>query len=74
MQFKNLRGQDFAKRILHNEIANDRVAATYLFYGPAGCGKKTAAFDFAATLLAEDATDEASFDTAARRIACREPC
>jgi DNA polymerase-3 subunit delta' len=50
----NLVGQSFARRILSSALASGRVASAYLFEGPPGCGKKTAALDLAAALVAPD--------------------
>lgn len=51
MSFPHLLGQPFARRILASSLQSGRTASAYLFDGPPGCGKKTAAFDLAAALL-----------------------
>lgn len=50
--FTHLLGQPFARRVLDAAIESDRVASAYLFEGGPGCGKKTAALDLAAALVA----------------------
>jgi DNA polymerase III subunit delta' len=52
--FIQLLGQAFARRILDAALVSDRVASAYLFEGPPGCGKKTAAVELAAALVAPD--------------------
>jgi DNA polymerase-3 subunit delta' len=49
--FTHLLGQSFARRVLDTALEGDRVASAYLFEGPPGCGKKTAALDLAAALV-----------------------
>ena len=43
-------GQPYAVRVLENALANDRLAGAYLFVGPDGVGKATAARQFAKSL------------------------
>jgi DNA polymerase-3 subunit delta' len=50
--FADLLGQPFVSRILQTALDNGRVASAYLFEGPPGCGKKTAATGLAAALVA----------------------
>jgi DNA polymerase-3 subunit delta' len=50
--FVSLLGQPFARRILDAGLESGRSASAYLFEGPPGCGKKTAALDLAAALVA----------------------
>jgi DNA polymerase-3 subunit delta' len=50
--FPHLLGQTFARRVLGAALDSGRVASAYLFEGPPGCGKKTAARDLAAALIA----------------------
>jgi len=51
VNFPHLVGQPFARRILGSGLDSDRIASAYLFEGPPGCGKKTAALDLAAALV-----------------------
>lgn len=51
-RFPRLKGQLFARRILQAGLDADRSASAYLFHGPPGCGKKTAALDLAGALMA----------------------
>jgi DNA polymerase-3 subunit delta' len=51
MSFERLEGQVFARRILESALQGGRSAHAYLFEGPPGCGKKTAAFGLAAALI-----------------------
>lgn len=50
--FQTLLGQAFARRVLDAALGSGRTASTYLFEGPPGCGKKTAALEYAAALVA----------------------
>jgi DNA polymerase-3 subunit delta' len=47
----HLVGQTFARRILDAALEAGRSSSAYLFEGPPGCGKKTAALDLAAALV-----------------------
>ncbi|SHH50811.1 DNA polymerase III subunit [Tepidibacter thalassicus] len=51
MYFKNIIGQDIAKRFIINSIKKDRINHAYLFEGPSGVGKKTFAMEFSKILL-----------------------
>jgi DNA polymerase-3 subunit delta' len=51
MSFERLEGQVFARRILESALSAGRPAHAYLFEGPPGCGKKTAALGLAASLI-----------------------
>ncbi|SHK09887.1 DNA polymerase III subunit [Tepidibacter formicigenes] len=51
MYFKNIIGQDTAKRFIINSIKKDRISHAYLFEGPSGVGKKTFAMEFSKILL-----------------------
>lgn len=53
--FSKIRGQDRALKILADAIASSRVHHAWIFHGPAGVGKFTAALAFAALLL-DDST------------------
>jgi len=59
MSFERLEGQVFARRILETALRAERPAHAYLFEGPPGCGKKTAAMGLAASLLHPDGGDGA---------------
>ncbi|PIN18299.1 Replication factor C, subunit RFC4 [Handroanthus impetiginosus] len=48
--FKELVGQNVVARSLLSEISNSRIASMYLFHGPRGVGKTSAARVFAAAL------------------------
>jgi DNA polymerase-3 subunit delta' len=52
MSFERLLEQEEAKRLLRAALA-EGPAHAYLFYGPPGVGKRTAAVDFAAELIGE---------------------
>jgi DNA polymerase-3 subunit delta' len=54
MLFKNLIGQTVAKRILQRAWDEGRLAQSYLFYGPPGVGKETAAMDLAMAVNCQD--------------------
>lgn len=41
--FENLKGQDFVAKTLRSAMEKQAVANAYLFYGPRGCGKTSAA-------------------------------
>ncbi len=49
--FPRLVGQPLARSVLGSALESGRAASAYLFDGPPGCGKKTAALDFAAGLV-----------------------
>jgi DNA polymerase-3 subunit delta' len=51
MPFESVLGQPFATGILQSALSIGRTASAYLFYGPPGCGKKTAARALAQALL-----------------------
>jgi DNA polymerase III subunit delta' len=52
--FDNLPEQAEAKRLLRAALADDAPAHAYLFYGPRGVGKRTAAIAFAGALIGDD--------------------
>ena len=52
--FREIVGQDQATAVLRNAIADERLAGTYLFVGPASVGKTTAAFALAQALNCTD--------------------
>ena len=68
MSFERLEGQVFARRILEAALKGGRPAHAYLFEGPPGCGKKTAAFGLAASLI-----DPANGDGARRVLDNKHP-
>lgn len=53
MKLAEIRGQPGAVRVLQGALASGRVASAYLFTGPRGVGKRTAARAFAKALLCE---------------------
>ena len=64
MSFKDILGHDNTINILQNELQNNTVKHSYIFYGIKGIGKKFTAIQFAKTLFCEnkinsiDACDE----------------
>jgi len=58
MLFEKLIGQSVAKKILRQAWAEDRLAQSYLFYGPDGVGKEMAALELAMTLNCESSSDK----------------
>jgi len=60
---QDILGQPYAVRVLENALQSDRLAGSYLFVGPDGVGKATAARQFAKRLCGslsdEDATAKA---------------
>ncbi len=48
--FNGLQGQDWAVGFLRKVVSSGRVASAYLFTGPSGVGKKTAAMAFSAAV------------------------
>jgi DNA polymerase-3 subunit delta' len=48
--FRDIKGQDKAIRLLNNAIRHDRISQAYLFHGPEGVGKFTAALYFGMAL------------------------
>jgi DNA polymerase-3 subunit delta' len=55
--FDGIIGQELAQRYLRGAVAGGRLAHAYLFYGPAGVGKKTMARMLTQTLVCADRTD-----------------
>ena len=43
-RFEDLVGQDFVSFTLKNAISSEKIAHSYLFSGPRGCGKTSAAY------------------------------
>ncbi|MEN8149676.1 MAG: DNA polymerase III subunit delta' [Planctomycetota bacterium] len=54
MSFDAILGQDAAIGLLKEALVKERVASAYLFYGPDGVGKRTAAMAFARAVLCSD--------------------
>ena len=50
MGWKSIRGQDAALDLLERDLSSEQVAGAYMFYGPDGVGKASAARLFAQTL------------------------
>lgn len=55
---QNILGQPYAVRVLENALQNDRLAGSYLFVGPDGVGKATAARQFAKMLCGATADSD----------------
>ena len=51
--FDKLLGQPYASRVLSSSLEAKRSASAYLFFGPSGCGKKTAALALAQALICQ---------------------
>jgi DNA polymerase III subunit gamma/tau len=66
MSFKDIVGQEVAKRILQTQIKTNRISTTYLFYGPEGVGKTLTAKTFAKAINCR----EASWDACDKCSAC----
>ena len=68
MKFRDVIGQEEAKRQLLQLVAEGRVPHAMLFCGPLGCGKMALAMAFASFLLGERDDDDADqHDAAAAR-------
>lgn len=50
MSFSDIKGQPFAVKLLKRAVLSNRLAGTYLFYGPSGVGKEFTAREFAKVL------------------------
>ena len=50
MGWKSIRGQDAALDLLRRDLSSGQVAGAYMFYGPDGVGKASAARLFAQAL------------------------
>jgi len=69
MRFAELIGQELASGVLRRAIREDRIAHAYLFAGPEGTGKLTAALAFAAALNCESL--DSSGDGCGNCTSCR---
>jgi len=58
MSFSRIIGQELPLSIIRNSLQKDRVANAYLFYGPAGVGKKLMALNLAKLVNCLQAGDE----------------
>jgi len=56
---QDILGQPYAVRVLENALQQDRLAGSYLFVGPDGVGKATAAREFAKLLCGSASDDDA---------------
>ncbi len=72
MRLAEIKGQDRAVSTLRRDFSTGRMAPSYLFVGPGGVGKRTAAAAFAGLLLCEetDRGDELA-DACGACAACR---
>jgi DNA polymerase-3 subunit delta' len=59
--FPDIWGQDRALEVLGRNLERDKIASAYLFSGPGGTGKMTAAIAFARALLCRSDNGERSF-------------
>jgi DNA polymerase III delta' subunit len=62
MSLKHVLGQQQAVNILLNEIQNNRVKHSYIFYGVNGVGKKCTAIQFSKSLICQNKNDGYSCD------------
>lgn len=56
LNFDRIRGQELAKFIFHDAITSEKIAPTYLFFGPRGVGKATFALEVAKILNCQNKT------------------
>lgn len=62
MSLRNVLGQQKAVEILLNEVKNNNLKHSYIFYGIKGIGKKFTAFQFAKSILCNNTKDGLSCD------------
>lgn len=58
MSFRDIKGQPFAVKLLKRALETNRLAGTYLFYGPQGVGKEFTAREFAKALNCTEKTGD----------------
>jgi len=63
--FRNIKGQEKAISILQRAVENDKIAHSYIFYGPDGVGKFTTALYFAMALNCHATLDKKPCGTCA---------
>ncbi len=68
MSFERIRGQEAAVALLRRALRSERIAPVYLFFGPEGVGKASAAESFARALLCPEGRDRQ--DACGRCPAC----
>ncbi|MEN6370794.1 MAG: DNA polymerase III subunit delta' [Armatimonadota bacterium] len=68
-RFEELIGQEMASAVLKKSVLEDRIMNAYLFTGPQGTGKLTAALAFAAALNCEDPQEDG--DSCGNCLQCR---
>lgn len=59
MSFKEIAGQETAKKILQNGLRTDRISHAYIFNGPPGSGQMETALAFIQALFCTEGKDEA---------------
>ncbi|USB33286.1 DNA polymerase III subunit delta' [Paenibacillus sp. YPG26] len=59
MSFKEIAGQDAAKKLLQNGLRQNKISHAYLFSGPAGSGQKEMALSFVQALFCTEGEDDA---------------
>lgn len=71
MNFSEILGQSYAKKVLKNSLKTGRISHAYLFFGPEGVGKELTARIFAQALLCEK---RGNSDPCNRCISCIKVC
>ncbi|MEF2968769.1 DNA polymerase III subunit delta' [Paenibacillus sp. M1] len=59
MSFKEIIGQEAAKRLLQSGLRHNRISHAYIFSGPTGSGQKEMAMAFVQTLFCTESGDDA---------------